>query len=245
MVLTSPAANTPGMFVLVPPCVTIYPVASRSICPLNSAVFRLWPMAMNTRQGRSGFHPGLQVAHDDAGPHLCQIGDVITSESQTNSILGLANALSCMIFDARSVSRRDDGHLRREPSSGRSLPPSPSRRRRPRQSACAEECRRTAHTWRRRGPTACDPIDVEPASGRSGRDNQRRGRDAPAVLQAQSEGRLRRSTLATFPCITRYRSVPLDAHLGHQIGPMMPSRNPGQFSTWSSASAAHRPRVPR
>ena len=29
-----------------------------------------------------------------------------TSLSQTNSILGLANALSCMIFDARSVSRR-------------------------------------------------------------------------------------------------------------------------------------------
>ena len=28
------------------------------------------------------------------------------SESQMNSIFGLANALSCMIFDARSESRR-------------------------------------------------------------------------------------------------------------------------------------------
>ena len=28
------------------------------------------------------------------------------SESHTNSILGLANALSCMIFDARRLSRR-------------------------------------------------------------------------------------------------------------------------------------------
>jgi hypothetical protein len=83
-------------------------LASSSICPAKSDVFGVWPMAMNTpSSGNSDRCPVFRfwTTIPTTSPLVPSLTST-TSESQTKSILGLAMALSCMIFDARSVSRR-------------------------------------------------------------------------------------------------------------------------------------------
>src|SRR5688572_28724589 len=75
---------------------------------LKSHVFGVWPIAMNTPSSGSSWRLPVfrfRTMTEVTTPLSTSLTSSI-SESQMNTIFGFANALSCMIFDARSASRR-------------------------------------------------------------------------------------------------------------------------------------------
>src|SRR5438477_436808 len=104
---TSPQANTPGRLVSVEGASTrTYPWQSRASWPANSSLRGSCPMATNT--------PVTSTVDSSPDRRLRSRSPLArssprtstTSESQAKRIFGLANARSCMILLARSVSRR-------------------------------------------------------------------------------------------------------------------------------------------
>ena len=75
--------------------------------PLNRPVLGVWPMAMNTPSTSSSVTRRDQVSQPHAGDlAFVDVVNLLDSVFQMNSIFALANALSCMTFEARSLSRR-------------------------------------------------------------------------------------------------------------------------------------------
>ena len=153
------------------------------------------------------------------------------SESQMNSILGFANALSCMIFDARSESRRwmtvtFDANLRQVDRllHRRVAAADDGDRLAAEEVAVAGRARR--HAVARQLAVGAD---VEPARRRAGGDDQRLGRDRAALGQRDRERTLaevdaRDVALPRISVPNRSRLLP---HLGHQVRPHDAVPEPG------------------
>ena len=104
----SPAVKTPGTLVRDPLNVRMYPLSSSSSWPLKSAVFGVWPMAMNTPSTGSSLTSPVRLSRSTSAvtsPFSASLMST-TSVFHKNEMFGVAIALSCITFDARNVSRR-------------------------------------------------------------------------------------------------------------------------------------------
>src|SRR5207249_6651812 len=104
---TSPAAKTPSRAVRVDGWSTSrYPSGSVASCPANRSERGSCPMATNTPVTGSTCSVPSFVFLTRRPVTFSSPRTSTTSLSHRNVILGLANARSCMILEARSVSRR-------------------------------------------------------------------------------------------------------------------------------------------
>ena len=77
-----------------------------SSSPLNRSVFGWWPMATNSPVTGSTDDSPVTTSDTTRALRLASPSRSVTTVFHRNSIFGFANARSCMIFEARSVSRR-------------------------------------------------------------------------------------------------------------------------------------------
>src|SRR4029077_12821137 len=104
---TPPAANKPGIEVIIRSSVMKYPPASCCACPSTSPELGWKPTKMNTPPTARVARAPVAVSSSTRWSVPRSVPLISTTRLfQTISILGFANARSWMIFDARSRSRR-------------------------------------------------------------------------------------------------------------------------------------------
>src|SRR6266511_3778599 len=104
---TSPAANSPGIEVIMRSSVMKYPPASCLKWPSTSPEFGVKPMKTNTPPTNSWWRSPVTVSSSSRWSTPLSLPLISTTRLfQMTSIFGFANARSCRIFEARSASRR-------------------------------------------------------------------------------------------------------------------------------------------
>ena len=200
---------------------------------MNRSVFGRWPIATNSPVTASVDCSPATVLVSPMPVTVSSPKISVTREFQRNSIFGLAIARSCMIFEARSSSRRWiivtlSANLVRNVASSMAESPPPT----------------TAISWpRKKKPSQVAHVDSPWPIRRSSASRPSISDWAPvltmtalagySVSRTQTrKGRSLKSTLVTFSVMI---SVPNRSACSRipciSSGPMMPSGNPGKFST--------------